>query len=189
MQYPVTSIITLVEYNQCIDFAKRCLETSAPHYKKRKQSNKEKIFVDIAVGKAAEFGFCKFLKENGIQCSEPDTQIYYGSRKNYAADISVSDLKFHVKSFLATRSSQYGESWMFQKKDPMLINKYSNHYLVLCSVYDLMVDIYCVVPCNIAAQHYKEPVLDKLKAGKRAVYLDDVRGLSVDVIDFCRKVC
>lgn len=123
--------ITVSEYgyNKCVEFADKQLKTSADLYKYRGESNRDKIRDDIIVGKLAELGVQKFLKS-----SKPDFTIYERRKKSYSADLTLGNLRIHVKSQSEDSVARYGHSWLFQRTDQIVRKATPFDILVLTCV-------------------------------------------------------
>lgn len=105
---------------KCEKFAEEAIESSKNLYYYRGTKNLDKIKEDIYVGKMGEVGVYLHLK--GYGCSKPDFAIYKGRRKSFDADLFVNQIPTHVKSQTKESANRYGNSYLFQKSDPVVIN-------------------------------------------------------------------
>jgi hypothetical protein len=120
---------TEYQVKQCELFSHYSVDTSADCYKRRNQTNIEKIIKDIYYGKLAEFMVYNFLISKGKKPSVPDVTIYDKKRKSFDADIISGKNNIHVKCHKV--NNLFAISWMFQKTDPLIINGQDNDFLAL----------------------------------------------------------
>lgn len=109
-------------------FVKARLEDSALYHKRG--GFKEE---DIISGAMAEFACYYYLKERGLEISEPDLNIYDAKDKSYSADLVSGKKKFHVKSQTKRSQRRYGNSWLLQRYDKIVQKPLQGHYLMLCT--------------------------------------------------------
>ena len=111
----------------CEHFADMVVSSNLDCYKKRKQFNQDKIKNDILIGKIAEWGvFFVYLNRGIANIGFPDMQIYPTEDKSFDCDLSCGSYKLHIKSQTYQSAHRYGDSWIFQIKDPLF--EYSNEY-------------------------------------------------------------
>jgi hypothetical protein len=157
--------------NLCKNFAENCYWTNAPEYEKRNQNNPEKIKQDIAYGKMAEFGVYFILLEKGMKhITIPDTNIYNHKSKSFEADLKCESFNFHIKTQTLKSASKFGESWTFQKKDPLVINPKSYEYFIGTQLNEDNFEVKILLSKLATGLKFEDPVLEKLKT-KTCVYL------------------
>lgn len=179
--------ITAKDIARCQEFANASVDSSLSHYKRRGQSNREKIIHDIVTGKLGEIAAHRMLRRNGIWAKEPDFEIYDTKGKSFDADITHRQRNFHCKAQSEKSANLYGESWLLQYNgkgyghtDKLFKHQAKGDYLIPSVVYDTHVDIFGVVPVSLLFERdlLKLPKLKWFHNTKRAVYLDDVKTLS-----------
>lgn len=161
----------------CEAFADRVIATNKDEYARRKQSDIDKIRNDIVTGKLAEWGVYFIYIKRGRYLDPPDMKIYYSWNKSFDPDLRWDVFNLHIKSQTIESSMRYGNSWIFQSKDPLF--EFSNQY-----------DI--VVACRVSIEEYpdggfiqimleepfknlkiSDPKLSKFKGNKKALYLEE----------------
>ncbi len=153
-------------------------EIDTNHYNNRNQTNVKKKRKDQFAGKLAEWSVYLYLKDNGINISEPDMQIYKRGSKSFKPDMTVENISLHCKSCHA--NSRYPVSWIFQKsdrngisgKDKEFYNK-SNNGLIFCcesNQKDNSVLIHWIIDKNIAIDLLEPPIVLQLKNIKECLY-------------------
>jgi hypothetical protein len=160
----------------CQHFADTALDTNIQCYNKRRQFNSDKIKQDIFIGKLAEWGvFFSYIKRNQTTIQPPDMRIYLAEEKSFDCDLRWGLYKLHVKSQTFESAERYGDSWIFQSKDPLF--GYSNEYdiIVGCRVAvdseGALVQILLEKPFRNL--NFSEPKLSKFAGNKKAIYLKD----------------
>lgn len=184
--------IEKTEEKECKQFGKKVAKTTVGRYKDRNQGYLDKESNDHFIGKLAEMGVYKFCKNLGERCTEPDFNIYQGTRKSFDVDLRINDYKIHVKSQTDYAAKAYGFSWIFQyggvngatgHKDGAIFNS-KEGAVILCRV-DRVNDFkdYSIRICAMPLlKHLHErnlfdfPELEKHKNTKRAVYYEDYKG-------------
>lgn len=161
----------------CGTFADRVISTNMDEYSKRKQSNTDKVWRDIFFGKLAEWGvYFIYLERNRKNISVPDMNIYPKQHKSFDADLRWGLYQLHVKSQTLGSVSTYGDSWLFQSKDPLFEH---------CGEYDILIG--CTVDLHSSGKFFvqiklEKPIknlkfaetkLQKFSTNKKAVYLKD----------------
>ena len=111
----------------CHWFSKYSVFSSLSEYEKRNQFNEDKIINDIYNGKKAEFLVYNFLISKQKKLASPDLNIYERYNKSYDADLHLKNVNIHVKSHKV--NGNFPVSWVFQKKDPLLLEVKNNNYL------------------------------------------------------------
>ena len=160
---------------KCRKFAEDRLVLSANCYKWRGEQNKSKMIEDILVGTLGEFGVYEYLKQKGIQVSEPDLKIYEQKRKSHSADLQSEEFKFHVKSQTSRSISRYGHSYLFQQKDKLVLSPSAMDFVCFTSV-DLdgrVVEVHGVVKGVDLVPFYSECKVPMYRHTKCALYLKD----------------
>jgi hypothetical protein len=167
-------IITL-----CENFAENVIGTNISEYSKRKQTDIDKIKKDIVTGKLAEWGvyFIYSLRKRNIM-EPPCMRILSKDKKSFDPDLKWGLFNLHIKSQTHESSTRYGDSWIFQAKDPLF--GFSNEYDIVigCSVLvekeGALVEIKLEKPFRTLI--IGETKLSKFSENKRAIYLKDNDG-------------
>jgi len=81
------------EKKLCSYFSEECAVSNVTEYRKRNQSNINKISKDIYYGKIAEILVFNYLISKGKKASPPDFMIYESKMKSFDADIKVEDVR------------------------------------------------------------------------------------------------
>ena len=160
--------ITEYQNKQCDLFSKYSVFSSLSEYEKRNQFDKDKIINDIYNGKKAEFLVYNFLISEQKKPTSPDLNIYEKYNKSYDADLCLENANIHVKSHKV--SGNFPVSWVFQKKDPLLLKRKDDDYLALV-VMDK--DINYMHLQKIKDVVFKEPVKESLRETKLCIYESD----------------
>jgi hypothetical protein len=161
----------------CKHFAEKVVQTNIDCYKDRNQNSIEKIKKDILIGKLAEWGvfFVYHFVRGKMNISSPDMRIYSIKDKSFDADLKFGLFNLHVKSQTSESAYRYGDSWVFQIKDPLFV--YSNEYDIIigCRVYlesdGALVQIKLEKPFDNLK--FGEPKLAKFCGIKKTIYLKD----------------
>jgi hypothetical protein len=166
----------------CEVFADRVISSNLDEYAKRNQFNHKKIWNDIFQGKIAEWGvYFIYLERGRKNINPPDMTVYNKNNKSFDSDLKFGLFNLHIKSQTYESAIRYGDSWMFQAKDPLFES---------ASEYDIVIG--CTVSLNETAKDYiegasveiklekafskliiGEPKLSKFSGDKKAVYLKD----------------
>lgn len=153
----------------CNHFAELTYLSNLDEYSRRGQNNPDKIKLDIAQGKAAEFAVMYYLLEEGHgKVSIPDMNLH--RNKSFDPDLTTSRYNVHVKSQSQESYSKYGKSFLFQKKDPLVTKPKQNDRIatVLCTgLYIFHVSQFL----NPIFLDWQEPRVEKLRTTKVAIYL------------------
>jgi hypothetical protein len=165
------------EYNKCLRFSKKVVDTNIDCYARRNQTDKEKIIDDILVGKIAEIASEKLLTARGIEHSETDLNVYSVGGKSFDPDLygwtEWRSWKFHVKCMKHENAERWGLSWSFQATDHLVTDPNSDEYIILCELMDYhTIDIKTVVRANTLFNCWGDPKLNKLKGIKKVLYWD-----------------
>lgn len=150
--------LTKYQELQCDLFSRFSVFSSLDEYKRRGQSDKNKIISDIYNGKVAEFMVYNFFISKGKSLSSPDLNIYQRGMKSFDADLVIGDVNIHVKSHISNEI--YPVSWMFQKNDPLQGRDY------LCLVVD---NIYMYIK-KVSEVEFSEPMKESLRHTKVCLY-------------------
>lgn len=154
---------------KCREFAEKCVITNIDAYKRRNQSNPDKIIEQIITGKLGEFAVAEIL---GF--GEPDLQIYEAKNKSYAADLVGEGKDIHVKAQTRDSAGKYGTSWSFSTWDSLITKPKPIDFIGLCVVDGPEVDFYGLFQMDTVKQLLREPVLYQLRASKRVLYWEDL---------------
>ena len=161
----------------CEHFADRVISTNKDCYKRRKQSNLHKIREDILIGKIAEWAvYFIYLERNRTNITPPDMQIYSVEDKSFDSDLRYGLYNLHIKAQTSKSADQYGDSWIFQAKDPLF--EYPSEYDIIigCNVSADMFSTYHVeilLEKPFQSLIFGEARLSKFGGNKKAVYLKD----------------
>lgn len=165
-------------YRLCENFADRVISTNKDEYAKRKQVNLNKIKQDIFIGKLAEWGvYFIYLKRGRKNVSVPDMNIYAKEHKSFDADLNWGLFKLHIKSQNFESADRYGDSWIFQSKDPLF--DFSNEYDIIigCRVgiddFEIGAFVEIMLEKPFKSLTFGETKLSKFEGTKKAVYLKD----------------
>lgn len=162
----------------CEHFADKVFVTNKDEYAKRKQFNSSKIKNDILLGKLGEWGvYFMYLSKGRSNINTPDMSVYSHQKKSFDPDLYWGLFNLHIKSQSLDSATRYGDSWIFQAKDPLF--GYSNEY-------DIIVGCRVAVDDNAktaTVEMLLEKPFKKLKFGdtkllkfsenKKALYLKD----------------
>jgi hypothetical protein len=163
----------------CQHFAERSYLTNIDCYALRKQTSAEKIKQDIMLGKLAEWGvYFIYLARKRSSITPPDLQVYEASAKSFDADLKWGLFNLHIKSQTSESSDKFGDSWIFQSKDPLFEHSSCYDIMIGCRV---SLDDYEEGGCNVEIRLEKRfvdlvvaaPKLSKFSDNKKAVYLKD----------------
>ena len=163
--------ISEYQFKQCELFTKYSVNTSTDEYKRRMQFDVDKIKNDIYYGKIAEFMVYNYLVECDRNPTTPDLNIYLKDEKSYDADIFLDNIKLHVKSHLINQN--YPVSWVFQKNDPLILNKNDNEFLALV-VSEIDNADYYMYLLNIKDAKFGELMKESLRLSKTCLYESDL---------------
>jgi hypothetical protein len=160
----------------CEKFAEKCCLTNLDEYKKRNQNNLDKIKKDIAIGKIGEIGVYYILLEKGIKnINFPDFKIYKKEKKSFDSDLKVGNYNLHIKTQTKKSSLLFEESWMFQKKDPVISNP-TNYDFFIGNIYDEdNFELKLVLSKHVKLLKFDKPKLPTL-SNKVCVYLKNNLG-------------
>lgn len=147
-------------------------------YNQRNQTNEKKKKKDQFAGKAFEWASYLYLTKAGLQCSEPDMNIYESNKKSFAPDLNVEGVSLHCKS--CYKNSKYPTSWVFQRSDSnRLSGKDKEFYnpskvgLLMAGVFDeksFDVEIKWMIDKNNIIGLLEEPLVWQLKGIKECLY-------------------
>ena len=161
----------------CESFADRVISTNKDEYARRKQSDLTKIKKDIIVGKLAEWGVYFIYLNRERYLIPPDMKVYPPENKSYDPDLRWGLYKLHIKAQTFESSSRYGDSWIFQAKDPLF--EFNNDYDIIigCSVSIDDFERGALVQIKLERQFksikFGETKLSKFAGNKKAIYLKD----------------
>jgi hypothetical protein len=160
----------------CQHFADRVIDTNLQCYSKRRQLNADKIRQDIFIGKVAEWGvFFNYLKRGRTNIQPPDMRVYLAEDKSFDSDLRWGLFHLHVKSQTFESADRYGDSWIFQTKDPLF--EYSDEYDIIigCRVHIDTEGAYVQIKLEKPFKNlvFGDTKLSKFAGNKKAVYLKD----------------
>ena len=164
----------------CEAFASRVVSTNKDEYARRKQSNLTKIKNDILVGKLAEWGVYFIYLQRGRYLNTPDMQVYSKEHKSFDPDLRWGLYKLHIKSQTQESFVRYGDSWIFQAKDPLF--EFSNEYDIVigCRVslddFERGAFVQILLEKQFKQIKFGETKLNKFNDNKKAIYLKDNDG-------------
>jgi hypothetical protein len=147
-------------------------------YKKRGGFKRD----DILVGALGEIAVYKFLTEHGFKVNKPDFAIYEKKDKSFASDLTDGMRHFHVKAQSCKSAKLYGESWLLQKRDPLVNNPGVYDYVIPCVV-DLNTNtavIYGIISFRSIIRNacVGECKVHQLRNSKVALYMNEMKDLS-----------
>lgn len=175
----------------CDEFSRSVITTTIEQYKKRNQSDVEKLIMDHSAGKLGEIAVHCYLKYIKISCSEPDFNIYTNN-KSFEADLHSMENKIHVKSQLTSQAQIFGTSWVFHhdtngSKDPIFINMNGNEFIAFCEIMDdTKIIIHCIPKSRFIVENqlFDDPLSTKLIGKKKVVYLSKMMDTRYNNWDF-----
>lgn len=166
----------------CEVFSSRVLHTNIDEYSKRSQKNVEKIWNDIFYGKLAEWGVYFIYLERGItNIDPPDMKIYNSWNKSFDPDLRYGLFNLHIKSQTFESAHRYGDSWIFQSKDPLFESSSEYDIMIGCRVTldktngDFIEGAYIEIKLekDFNSLAFGKTKLSKFSENKIAVYLED----------------
>ena len=173
-------------HGACEKFARAELETTKNQRFRRNQYNLEKMMMDNIVGKIGEWAVCFQCWKEGYNCSEPDMEIYTSSGKSFDADLILEGQDMHVKSQSVESAERYGTSWTFQKggrgyghTDPIISEGGGYGIFTVVDIRNKCVDIYGPLTTEEVRDKLRDPKLERLKATKTCLYLEDFKILEL----------
>ncbi len=158
------------------EFVEKSIVTHISHYRKRNQTDIQKIKNDIYNGKLAEFGVY-YLYKDRMKITYPDINVYHTSKKSFDSDFIINDsIHLHVKSQHIMISKKFGLSWSFQKEDSLTYSPNENDWIIFVLVEDYN-RIRIIKRCKASdlKNKYKEPLLERLKSIKKVIYYEDLK--------------
>lgn len=161
---------SLYQEKLCQIFSDEVYKTNKDMYAFRNQNNESKVKSDIYLGKLAEFAVFNYLYLKGKNVSAPDIMIYEADRKSYDADLFIDDkFPIHVKSCVQLQG--WGNSWVFQPNDPLVLSPKEDETIALVVV-SPMGEFYCyIVSATDVVLMYREP--RKASLNKKVLYEED----------------
>lgn len=192
--------------NRCRDFARAVtlgingIKGTHEIYNKRYNCSKEKAIEDHFCAKLSELAIWSFLRElpffgkKLIAKDAPDFKLYSEDKKSFSRDIEIAwngfDVKCHIKTQKdsmtrnldllkrRTKGSRKGTSWVFEKKDKLLIKllnapeKCKNDLLALTRINDeSQVVIVGFIWAQDTISSLGPMVVEKANSTKVALYL------------------
>lgn len=137
---------------------------------------------DILSGALGEIAVAKYLQALGFPVNNPDFEIYDKKNKSFDCDLTDGKRLFHVKSQSKKSAERYGESWLLQRRDPLVNAPTIKDYIIPCVV-DLesnRVEIWGVISFNALVKNggVGECKVPRFRTTKVALYLDSMKELS-----------
>ena len=167
MAQPQFVPITNEEYQQIYTFAHQVASSNLGVYARRGQGNIEANIAQNISGKMAEVAVYKYLCARGKTPDRtPDFEVYADKKdKSFDQDLTVGDVRLHIKSQSYQQMQRYGESYVFQHKDALTRTPDPNDFLVLCLVDETnrQVCVRKVVQAAKLVGVYGEPMKESLK--------------------------
>jgi hypothetical protein len=165
-------------YRICEHFAERVLVTNKDEYSRRKQYNAEKIKKDILLGKLTEWGvYFIYLYRGRNNINTPDMSIYPKEYKSFESDLRWGLYKLHIKSQSFESAHRYGDSWIFQTKDPLFEFTSDYDIVIGCRVtvddFNKNAFVEILLEKQFKKLVFKDTKLSKFKDNKKALYLRD----------------
>jgi hypothetical protein len=164
----------------CLHFADRVVPTNEDEYSKRKQSNLKKIRQDVFIGQLAVWGvYFIYLQRGHKNIEPPDMRVYEKNKKSFDPDLRYGLYNLHIKAQSYESSVRYGDSWVFQTKDPLFAFNSEYDIMVGCKVcldmthQGALVQILLEKPFGSIV--FGETKMSKFADNKKAVYLKDNR--------------
>ena len=170
-------------YQQGVQFAEQVAITNAAEYARRGQDVADKLKLDNRTCKLAEWAVYDYItarERKGRVVSPPDFKIYPAWGKTFDADLTVGDIKVHVKSQTYESAKQFSESWMFQKKDTLTHAPEDNEFVAFCLVNETTreVELRLFVKASELVGLYGEAKSPALRATKTVIYYGQVEHLT-----------
>jgi len=158
-------LIIVDEYRErCKNFTIKVIKTNLDEYKRRGQTNVDRIKKQIFIGKLAECAVWKVKKDELV--SGPDFTIYPPRHKSFDADLMFKDGKeLHVKCQYTGKPGNKNNSWVFQKVDN------PKGYIILTTYYKKHIYIEKMIRAEDA--DYSDTRL--MLPTKKALYMYDLR--------------
>lgn len=156
----------------------RCCPDQTKEYKRRGAFKRE----DILVGALGEIAVAKYLQALGFAVNDPDFSIYDAKSKSFDCDLTDGKRLFHVKSQSKKSAKMYGESWLLQRRDPLVNKPTIKDYIIPCVV-DLETNtatLYGVMSFRAIVKNngVGECKVHQLRHSKVALYLESMAELS-----------
>jgi hypothetical protein len=130
--------------------------------------------------KLSELAVYRYISSLGIQCTEPDFEIYERKKKNFSPDMKLADgSPIHVKSQEPHVAERHGISWMVEKTDKELyIN--TTGYVALCLVSRVhnTVRLLGLPKATFLKEKgilFGQPKKESLRETKSTIYYDELR--------------
>lgn len=183
---------------ECRLYAENEFSSTYAMRKRRGQSNPEKIKHQTMVGKMGELLAWNHLNVMGYDCSEPDFNIYKGSRKSWESDMFIEHggrrWKVACKSQDMESAKKYGRSWIFQKNgvghghtDPVISKGDSLSVFVSVDLENRDCEVLGPFDMHDLRPKFKEPRIKWLAFSKVALYWDDMK--DVPIVDINKRIC
>lgn len=120
------------DIDECLTFAKNA---NTSFYSIRDgQDDHQKRQNDSFIGKLGEYAAFNLLKLPGI--SVPDINIYSAKQKSWDYDLKSNKYNFHVKSQEVSIGERIGISWIFQRSDGHIFQKFNGKDIMSQETYN-----------------------------------------------------
>lgn len=181
-KHPTSTYVSSDVVRMCKHFAQQSYLTNIDCYRYRKQTSPEKIQQDITIGKLAEWGvYFIYLDRGWNDITSPDMKIYPAEQKSFSADLIYTNsddtgwtrFNLHIKSQTDSSADKFGDSWIFQTKDPLFDNAFEHDIIVGCRVNLDKAHIQIRLEKPFLELNFADTKLNKFKDNKRAIYLKD----------------
>lgn len=177
-------LLTQEDLERCKVFAEAVYSSNEAQYKRRNQSNPDKIKHQIVVGKLGELAVSRILRTT----AEPDFTIYLDKKqKSFDSDLVFekdgTKYQVHVKTQEVDAADKYGLSWTFQyggsgygHTDPLIIKPKDNDIVAMLKVdvNSLNCELCYLIDAKELPLLLKLPKLPQLYNIKRVVYASDI---------------
>lgn len=179
----IVPVIKLDSYtiSKCSEFAISRIRDSYNLYRFRGKSKYDKILSDIKTGAMGEWGVYYKLLSCGYDASEPDMDIYSDKCKSYNCDLELGDVRIHVKSQSLDSCSRYGNSWLVQKSDPMVLDPHYLDLFAFTSVDPINGTVNVLGFHWADSMKYSECAVPSYRKTKLSVYLRNIRGTLIQL--------
>lgn len=168
---------------KCKDFANQQIEGSRKLYAYRGEKNTDKMNEDIVIGKMVEVAVWQAYKHLGA--TKPDFTIYERINKSFAADMMIGEYTLHVKGQGHKSLMNYGESFLFQKTDPIVRKPTLHDIIVVGLVCPKLYRVTILASFNmydvVENGGLEQPRNEWYARTKYAIYLKNLRDLGINM--------
>lgn len=154
--------------------------------------NPKRLHEQQVGAKLTEIAVHRHITSLGLQCSEPDFNIYEKRDKNFSPDMKLSDgSPIHVKSQEPHVASRHGISWMVEKTDKeVYINTTGYMALCLVSLEHNTVRLLGLPKTSFLKDKgilYGQPKAEYLRETKATIYYDELSSQDANDVWALRK--